>query len=89
MSKDSHPAIKQWAEQQGWSQDAEVDRDSFTGAQQYRMCLSSPASRMKALHDIDAAISAEDGQTLRSKSQLLELRRSLSVTHEGLLKAGR
>jgi len=86
---DSHPAIKHWAELQGWPENSEIDKDHFAGVQQLRMVVSSPESRMKALHDIDAALTANDGTTLRAKSDLLRLRREMSKTHQALLRSGR
>jgi hypothetical protein len=44
---------------------------------------------MDAINQIDAQISREDGGSLRQRSQLVDLRRRLSYTHEALLKAGR
>jgi hypothetical protein len=84
-----HPAIKHWARRQGWSQHDEPDFDTFSVTQQYRMALSTPEDRMQALNDIDAALAAEDGTTLRAKSDLMRLRQEMSRTHEALLKAGR
>jgi hypothetical protein len=89
MSRDLHPALKYQAELDGWSQGADIDRDAFTVVQQFKMAMHQPEQRRQALAQIDQALSAEDGQTLRSKSQLFDLRRKLSQTHEALLKAGR
>lgn len=87
--KDLHPEIRYMAEVEGWSQAADIDRDAFTALQQFRMAMNSPGTRRAALNEIDRAIGQNDGQTLRSKSQLVDLRRKLSQTHERLLRIGR
>ena len=88
MSKDPHPSIKHQALLDGWSQNADIDPDHFATYQQFKMVLHDPTSRMNALNQIDEQIGNEN-TTLRQRSQLLDLRRRLSVTHEQLLKARR
>jgi hypothetical protein len=90
MSKDDmHPELRYQAEIDGWSQSAaDIDRDAFTAYQQFKMVLCpSPQIRRATLNEIDKEIGGSG--TLRSKSQLLELRRKLSHTHEALLRSGR
>jgi hypothetical protein len=86
---DLHKKILEQAREDGWSQDADVDLGAFAQVHQARMALMGPTQRMRILNNVDAAIGEQDGSTLRSKSDLLRLRRSLSHTHESLLKAGR
>jgi hypothetical protein len=90
MSKrDVHYLIKEQAELDGWNKSADINTEAFTVYQQYKMVLNRPEARVKALRDIDAAIGADDGSSLRSKADLFELRRQLKKSHEALLKAGR
>jgi hypothetical protein len=89
MSRELHKKILEQAREDGWSQDADVDLDTFAQLHQARMALYGPTERMRLLNNVDAAIGEEDGTRLRAKSDLLRLRRSLSHTHEKLLKAGR
>jgi hypothetical protein len=89
MSRDPHPAIKHQAQLDGWSQHGDFDRDAFTAYHNFSMVLHGPENRIRALNQIDQQISADDGSSLRQKSDLVRLRRELSKTHEALLKAGR
>jgi hypothetical protein len=90
MSKqDLHPTLRHQASLDGWSQHGDVDFNSFATHTQAKMVLHGPAERMKCLNQLDSIIGADDGATLRSKSQLAQLRRKLSHTHESMLKAGR
>ena len=52
------------------------------------MLLHPPENRVKALMDLDAAISAQDG-SLRQQSELVRLRRELGRTHAQMLRAGK
>jgi hypothetical protein len=85
---DPHPAIRHCANLDGHSQHADIDHNSFVTYQQCKAVVSPPAHRMDALNQLDAQISLETG-SLRQRSQLVDLRRRLSHTHEALLKAGR
>jgi hypothetical protein len=86
---DMHPALKYQAELDGWSQGADIDRAVFDAYQSFKMTLHDPQIRRAAIDQVDRAIGEDDGITLRSKSQLVQLRQKLSRTHEMLLKAGR
>jgi hypothetical protein len=88
MSDDTHPAIRHCASLDGHSEKEDIDHDGFATYQQLKFVVSPPAHRMDALNQIDAQISQNSG-TLRQKSELVDLRRRLSRTHESLLKAGR
>jgi hypothetical protein len=88
-NEDLHPELRYEAELAGLPEGADVDRDAFNAYQQFRMALNSPQTRRAALNEIDKCIGRDDGTTLRAKSQLLDLRRKLSGTHERLLKIGR
>jgi hypothetical protein len=88
MSTDPHPSIKHQALLDGWGEHDDIHPEAFTVFQQFKALLHSPDSRMQALNQLDNAI-GQDGATLRSKSQLVSLRRRLSQTHEQMLKAGR
>jgi hypothetical protein len=89
MSRDLHPKIIEQAREDGWSQDADVDLGRFTELHQAHMVLMGPADRMRILNRVTDAIGADDGTSIKSKADLLELRRSLSRTHEALLRSGR
>jgi hypothetical protein len=91
VSKDNmHPELGYQSELDGWSQNADVDPAAFAMWQQVKMVMTNdPQTRRAALNEVDRAIGRDDGTTLRSKSQLMDLRRKLSQTHEALLKAGR
>jgi hypothetical protein len=90
MSKiDPHPAIRNVANTDGWSQHGDVDHDTFCTYQQAKLVMHPPASRVQVLNDLDQVIGAEDGTSLRAKSNLVDLRKKLSLTHEQLLKARR
>jgi hypothetical protein len=89
MSRDLHKKILEQAREDGWSQDADVDLGHFAEVHQRRMVLMGPTERMRLLNNVDAAIGEQDGSTLRTKSDLRRLRRSLSHTHEALLRSGR
>jgi hypothetical protein len=89
MSNDPHPVIRRAANMEGWSEGADIDHDAFAALNQVKLAMHGPQARMQALETIDQQIGADDGTTLRSKSQLVSLRRKLSYTHERLLKAGR
>jgi len=85
---DPHPAIRHGANMDGWSQDAEIDPEAFAGYQQAKFVMSPPAHRMDALNQIDGQISDETA-TPRQRSELITLRRRLSLTHERLLALGK
>jgi hypothetical protein len=85
---DEHPAIRQQANMDGHPEKADINVDAFTSYQQFRAVLHPPRQRMDALNQLDAQLSREDC-TLRQRSQLMDVRRRLSRTHELLLKAGR
>jgi hypothetical protein len=87
--RDMHPALRYQAELDGWSQSAEIDRAVFDAYQSFKMTLHDPQIRRAEFDQVDRAIGENDGQTLRSKSQLVQLRQKLSQTHERLLKVGR
>jgi hypothetical protein len=93
MSKDDpHPIIKWAAEHNdGYNEQAhgEFDHDHFAAYQAYKSILHKPAERMQALNDLDAAIGANDGTSMRAKAQLFDLRKKLGVVHARLCKFGK
>jgi len=91
MSKDDpHPVIKWAAERDGYDEKTqEFDHDQFVAYQSYKSILHPPATRMQALNDLDAAIGANDGTSLRAKAQLFDLRKKLGVVHSRLCKFGK
>jgi hypothetical protein len=92
MSKrDPHYLLMRQAELDGWSpaKHGDFNHDEFTAVQQAKFALNGPEARAKSLHDLDNAIGAEDGSSLRAKSDLVRLRQDLSRCHQALLKAGR
>jgi hypothetical protein len=91
-TKDPHYLLKQMAEQQnGYDEVAhgEFDHDQFAATQALKSILHPPVTRMNALNDLDNVIGANDGTSLRQKSQLLDLRRKLGVVHSRLCKIGK
>jgi hypothetical protein len=91
-NKDPHPLLKQAAEKNdGYDEAAHgpFDHDGFTRYQIYKSILHPPANRMQALNELDSAIAANDGTSLRAKSQLVDLRRKLGVVHSRLCKFGK
>ena len=88
-NEDPHPAIRNVANTDGWSQHAAVDHVTFVTHQQAKFVIHPPASRIAVLNDLDRVIGQDDGTSLRAKSQLVDLRKKLSATHEQLLKARR
>ena len=89
MSKDPHPAIRSVANTDGWSQHEDIDHVTFVTHQQAKFVVHPPTSRIQVLNELDQVIGQNDGTTLRAKSQLVDLRKKLSLTHEQLLKARR
>jgi hypothetical protein len=89
MAHDLHKKILEQAREDGWSEHADINLDDFARLQQAKFFVNEPAQRMRALQAIDAAIGEQDGSSIRSKADLLQLRRSLSATHEAMLKAGK
>jgi hypothetical protein len=88
-NEDPHPAIRNVALTDGWSQHADIDHNTFCTYQQAKLVIHPPASRVEVLNKLDEVIGQDDGTSLRSKSQLMDLRKKLSLTHEQLLKARR
>jgi hypothetical protein len=91
MSEDPHPKIKEQAAYDGHleAKHGPLRNDEFTVLQQYKMMLHPPENRVEALRKVDDAIAQSDGTSLRSKAQLLNLRRELSKTHTAMTKVGR
>jgi hypothetical protein len=90
MSKnDMHPALKHQANLDGWTDTENIDHSNFVNYQAFKALLHSPETRMQALNDLDRAIAAEDGTSIRSKAQLLEVRRRIAHTDAAMRKAGR
>jgi hypothetical protein len=85
---DPHPAIRHCANLDGHPQHADIDHNSFVVHQQCKAVVSPPSHRMDALNQLDAQISL-DTSSLRQRSQLVDLRRRLSHTHEYLLRHGK
>ena len=82
-----HPKIKEQMALDGYSDD--VDPETFSELQRVKFLLSQPADRVAAIQNLDSLIAQPDDSTLRAKSELLNLRRKLSLTHEQMLKARR
>ena len=89
MSKDPHKLIQDQATHDGWPEGEYVSPEAFSMFQQVKSIFQSPQERAQQLRALDEIIGMEDGTSLRSKAELLNVRRSLSHTHRGLLKAGR
>ena len=65
----SHPKLNEQKAMDGFDED--VDPETFTDLQRVKFLLSHPADRVAGLQNIDSLISADDGASLRSKSQLV------------------
>jgi hypothetical protein len=89
MAEDEHPAIRNVADSDGVAPGAHIDHEGFCAYQQAKFIISPPAARAQAIRDIETAIGLDDGTSLRSKSQLLDLHKKLSFTHRAMRKAGR
>jgi hypothetical protein len=90
-TKDPHPLLKQIAEQNGYDETAhgEFNHDQFAAQQAVKSILTKPVDRMTALNDLDTVIAANDGTSLRAKSQVFDLRRKLATMHSRLCKFGK
>jgi hypothetical protein len=88
MSNDPHPRLRNRALLDGLSEHADFDPEGFATTQQIKMVLHPPESRMQALQSLDEAM-ADESVPLKQRSQLLQLRRRMALTHEQLLKVGR
>ncbi len=82
-----HPKITEQKEMDGFADD--VDVGTFTELQQVKFLVSAPIERVAALQHISAAISADDGTSLRAKADLFQLHRKLSATHLQMTRAGK
>ena len=86
MSKnDMHPAMAEVAQEDG---NPNISNEDFITAQQLKMVVVGPQYRTAAIRQVDQAL-ADSSTTLRSRAQLLNLKRRMSTTHNALLKAGR
>jgi hypothetical protein len=83
----AHQKIEEQIQLDGF--DSDVDPETFTELQRVKFILSSPVERVQGLQHLSAAISADDGTSLRAKADLFDLHRKLSLTHEQLIKARR
>jgi hypothetical protein len=88
-NEDPHKTIRNVALTDGWSQHADIAHDEFCAYQQAKLIVHPPESRIAVLNQLDQVIGQDDGGSLRAKSQLVDLRKRLSLTHEQLLKARR
>lgn len=89
MSDDVHPAIKWQATADGWGEHDDVSPEAFSILQQVKAVLSTPNDRVNALRAFDQLIGDDSTGSLKSRAELLNVRRSISTTHERLLKACR
>jgi hypothetical protein len=90
---DPHESLKRVAEGDGWSAQRHGDwsDDQFIATQKAKMLLHPVDSRVKALQDLDAVISASntDGSSRRKQAGLVRVRREMARAHEMMLKVGR
>jgi hypothetical protein len=85
MPQDPHPLIKRVHEADGNPRDAHIDPEQFRTHQSAKFALITPRKRVYHLSELENAMAAQDGTTLKSKAQLLQLHRELRRTHEQLL----
>jgi hypothetical protein len=86
MSKDLHPALARQAAFDGAP--ANADAESVTVMNQIKMCLQQPEQRAVALRQLDEVITGSEG-SLRSRAQVLQVRRRLAFTDNALRRVGR
>jgi hypothetical protein len=90
---DPHDSLKRVAEGDGWSAEKHGDwsNDQFIATQKAKMLLHPVESRVKALRDLDAVISASntDGSSQRKQADLIRTRREMAKVHEMMLKVNR
>ncbi|WP_068023690.1 hypothetical protein [Rhodoplanes sp. Z2-YC6860] len=48
-----------------------------------------PDARVRALHQLDALMTSDDGASLKQKSRLINMQRELAATHRLMRKANR
>jgi DnaJ-domain-containing protein 1 len=77
---DPHWAIKKTHEGDGNPSDAHIDPEQFRQHQSAKFLLQSPRARVQYLEQLDSLIGSDDA-TLRSRAELLELRREMLRTH--------
>jgi hypothetical protein len=80
---DPHPIIKRIHEGDGNSPD-HIDPEQFRTQQSAKFILHTPRERIQFLEQLSAAI-GEDGTSLKSRAELLDLHREMSRTHKQLL----
>ena len=85
MSNDDHYIIQRTHEGDGNPRDAEINPSQFRLHQSAKFILHIPRERQNFLEQLDEAIGADDGTTLKSKAQLLQLRSEMRRTHEQLI----
>ena len=87
--RDPHDAIKRQAALDGFGEHDDISPEAFSILQQVKAVLTAPADRAKALRGLDEIIGDDSSGSLKSRAELLNIRRALSTTHNRLLKAGR
>ena len=89
MSDDVHPTIAHQALLDGWGEYDDISPQAFNVLQQVKAVLSSPQDRVNAIRALDQLIGDDATGSLKSRAELLNVRRSISTTHNRMLKAGR
>lgn len=84
MPQDSHPAIKHLEDRLGTNDPFTLDQVALRNFTAY-----DPIARQEIIETTDAAISADDGVSLRQKSQLLAFNRKLKTANALLKRSGR
>jgi len=81
---DPHWAIKKTYEIDGNSPHQHIDPERFRLHQSAKLLVHTPKERENYLAQLDDLIGS-DSSTLKSRAELLELRRDMRRTHEQLL----
>jgi hypothetical protein len=89
MSNEAHWLIKGLHESNGNSPDEHIDPSQLKQHESAKMVLHSPRERMDYLNQLAAAIGKDDGTSLKSRAELVDLHRELSRTHKQLLQLKR
>jgi hypothetical protein len=83
MANDPHPIIKMMAEGDGLDPDR-VDPEQFRFHQNAKLLLAGPRERVDYLKQLEASI-GDEGTSLKSRAELLNLYRDQQRVHNQLL----
>lgn len=88
MSRYLNPLLIEVAARDGSADPDNITYETFEGVTHLKAMLHGPESRVRALAELDEAIS-NDATPLRDRAQLLNLKRGLARTHAAMCRAGK